>query len=296
MCPYPIYLVKNDLYVPCGKCGACLRRSINDYSSRLQYEMRTADWGAYWLTLTYEDDPTQLFIDNYSSEYNPFKHQLQKYFKRLRKDGFRFSYFALGDYGDTFGRPHYHVIYFAKSRFDEERAHELWVSGDQTFGRGFICVEPLTVGRIAYTVRYGFLAKLDWNVGSPYSYDMEPGDPRPKPFFLMSRRPAIGANYLTDAKKRFHRSNAFWYYPDGPYKKAFPRYWKNKIFPGKIENLLHTEVYARISAEGKERVITEFIKQDPLTAESKWIERLRSNADVYLEGLRKQKRLKNKLL
>lgn len=274
MCPYPIYLKKNDLYVPCGKCGACLRRSIGDYTIRCQVEWRHS-LACYFVTLTYEKDPLQLY-----------KSDLQSYFKRLRKVGFRFSYFALGDYGDTYGRPHYHVIFFAKGYFNPEHLWFQWISGSQVRRRGFVQVSPLSVGRIAYTVRYGYLAKLDW----------DKSDPRQRPFFLMSRRPAIGSQFLSDAKKRFLRSNDFWYYPDGRYKKALPRYFKNKIFPGKIENLLHAEVYASLSEERRKKIVDEFSRTNPLNPDSKWIERLQRNADNYLSQLRIQKKLKNKLL
>lgn len=265
--------------VPCGKCGACLRRKISDYTARCSFEARKSD-NCYFLTLTYADDPTQLFVDNYSDSYNPFKHQLQKYFKRLRKTGFRFSYFALGDYGDTFGRPHYHCIIFAKGPFDEERAHTVWAAGDKVFGRGFIDVRPLSPGRISYVVRYGYLAKLDW----------DKRDPRPKPFFLMSRNPAIGAGYITEAKKKYHLANQFWFYPDGKYRKALPRYWKEKIFSCPALRFCHNFLYNFDAATTKQVEIAYFKTPE------KWLEAHQQSADNFLMALRKQKQSKNKLL
>ena len=89
-CPFPIYVKKIQLYVPCGKCGACLKRAISDWSLRLKQEMKVST-AAYFTTLTYETSPTMELC----------KLDLQKYFKRLRKLGFKFSYFALGDYGEV---------------------------------------------------------------------------------------------------------------------------------------------------------------------------------------------------
>ena len=240
----------------------------------MQSEWRHSE-GSYFVTLTYEYDPIQLY-----------KKDLQTFFKRMRKVGFRFSYFAVGDYGDTFGRPHYHCIFFSKGTFNPDYLWSLWVSGSQVRRRGFVRVTPLTVGRIAYAVRYGFLAKLDW----------DRSDHRQKPFFLMSRRPALGAMYLTAAKKRWHRGKDVWYFADGRYKKPLPRYWRDKIFPGRLERENHS-LEVRIAGDAqRERLLVEFRQQGSDNPDARYYERIKSNADTYLAQLRKQKQLKNKLL
>ncbi|AKI26912.1 replication protein VP4 [Microviridae Fen4707_41] len=264
------------MYVPCGKCGNCLRRKIADYTARLQFEARKSD-DCYFLTLTFADDPTNFFLDNYSDSFNPFKHQLQKFFKRLRKAGYRFKYFALGDYGDTFGRPHYHVVTFSKASFPVETIHSIWAAGD-SLGRGFIDLKPLTPGRISYVVRYGFLAKLDW----------DKRDDRPPPFFLMSRRPAVGAGYVTPAKIKYHLANQFWFFPDGKYRKALPRYWRDKIFLCPALRKCHLIVYNYQAAVDRQVDILYFKSPE------KWQEAHRKQADLYLDLLRKQKNLNKK--
>lgn len=216
-CPSPIYVRRSGMTVPCGKCGACLQRNISDWAIRLQIEWKCSD-RCYFTTLTYEKDPVQLY-----------KSDLQRFFKRLRKVGFKFSYFALGDYGDLRGRPHYHVIFFSKGFFEADYLRSLWVSGDQVRCRGFVSVSPLTLGRIYYTVRYGLLAKLDFS----------PTDSRVRPFFLMSKRPALGSSYLTPAMRRYHDKTDVWYYPDKGYRKPLPRYLRNKLFPGILRRERH---------------------------------------------------------
>jgi hypothetical protein len=278
MCPYPIYLKSRNMDVPCGKCGACIRRLISDYSARCSFEQRKSET-SYFLTLTYADNPINFFLDNYSPDYNPFKHQLQKFFKRLRKAGCVFKYFALGDYGDTVGRPHYHVLLFLKQSFNVESIHGIWTAGDKVCGRGFIDIRPLD-SQITYVVRYGYLAKLDWNKH----------DPRPKPFFLMSRRPAIGAGYLSKAKIKYHLANQFWFWPDGKYRKSLPRYWRNKIFICPALRKCHTMLYNYDAATAKQVEITYF-KTPAL-----WLSAHRETADNYLSRLRKMKLQKNKFL
>ena len=271
MCPYPIYSKRSRCFVPCGKCGACLKRQISDYTLRCQVEWRIAE-KCYFVTLTYEKDPLQLY-----------KKDLQSFFKRMRKVGFKFSYFALGDYGDTFGRPHYHVLFFSKGFFNPVYLHSLWISGDQTRTRGFIDVKPVTMGRIAYVVRYGFLAKLDFKK-----------DGRQKPFFLMSRRPALGASYITANSKRWHLHNDFWYFPDGKWKKPLPRFFKDKIF-SRFTRDLHNVRYLDEAQDKKDRELKALSASNtnPLKV---WHEARLDVANSYLNDLRLKKLSKNKLL
>lgn len=271
MCPYPFYSGRSRCFVPCGKCGACLKRAISDYTLRCQVEWRVSE-KCYFVTLTYEKNPLQLY-----------KRDLQLFFKRLRKVGAKFSYFALGDYGDTFDRPHYHVLFFSKGYFPAEYIHSLWVSGDQTRRRGFVDVRPVTMGRIAYVVRYGFLAKLDFDKSSG----------RQRPFFLMSRRPALGASYLTRAARLWHVRNDFWYFPDGKWKKPLPRYFKDKLF-NRIVRDKHNLLYFDKAEALKEAQLVALSKFNSNPVE-KWHEARLQSADRYLSNLRFQKLSKRKI-
>lgn len=40
------------------------------------------------------------------------KDHLQKFIKRLRRDGLKIRYYAVGEYGEQLSRPHYHIILF----------------------------------------------------------------------------------------------------------------------------------------------------------------------------------------
>lgn len=85
----------------CGQCVACKINKAREWAFRM-----TAESG-YWpesafLTLTYADD----------SVIDLCKEDLQKAFKRARKGGLKFKYFASGEYGGEYGRPHYHVCIF----------------------------------------------------------------------------------------------------------------------------------------------------------------------------------------
>lgn len=95
----------DGLTVPCGKCLGCKIKKRSEWSMRCIHEL-TQHEKACFLTLTYDDR-------HLPTDFRVHKEHLQKYFKRLRKNDKRpFKYFACGEYGDMFGRPHYHAILF----------------------------------------------------------------------------------------------------------------------------------------------------------------------------------------
>lgn len=271
-CISPIYLRKQNNFVPCGKCGNCVYRKISDYTLRLKVEWRHSR-RCYFVTLTYAKNP-----------FNIDKEDVQRYFKRLRKLGFSFSYFALGDYGDTFGRPHYHVVFFAKGIFDVSLLWDTWESGRVGGGRGFVDIRPVTFGRLAYVVSYGFLAKVSW----------QKEDKRTPPFFLMSKRPALGSQYLTRSMIKYHRLNDLWYFPDHGFKKALPRFFRDKIF-SKLSRDVHSVQFALKSDEKLMRDLFEISLTQP-NPDKVYAERMIVNSDLYLGKLIERKKSKNKLL
>jgi len=65
-----------------------------------------------FVTLTYDDE-------HYPSDGLVTKVTLQKYIKRLRfNSGAKIKYFGCGEYGEKYGRPHYHLILFGLSPGD----------------------------------------------------------------------------------------------------------------------------------------------------------------------------------
>lgn len=115
-CPYPI-TVKNPLLgyieVPCGKCLICQRNLVHDWSMRMRYESLDSKC-VFFITLTYDDDHLPI---NEQGFVTLVKSDLQKFFKRLRKS-IKVRYFAVGEYGSKFGRPHFHIILFTKFKID----------------------------------------------------------------------------------------------------------------------------------------------------------------------------------
>lgn len=94
---------------PCGQCMPCRITKRQEWTFRILMELREHPFN-YFVTLTYDDECLP-DADKYQGG-NLDKPELQKFFKRLRKQGHEFRYFAVGEYGEKSFRAHYHVIFF----------------------------------------------------------------------------------------------------------------------------------------------------------------------------------------
>lgn len=92
---------------PCGQCMPCRITKRQSWTFRILAEM--LEWPyVYFVTLTYDD----VHLPEWGSLCS---RDLTLFFKRLRKRGFVFRYFAVGEYGDRTYRPHYHVVFYSES-------------------------------------------------------------------------------------------------------------------------------------------------------------------------------------
>jgi len=94
---------------PCGKCPPCKKRRTSGWSFRLVKEGERS-LSALFITLTYDTEYVPITSNGYMSL--DIK-DLQKFFKRLRKlTNEKLKYYAVGEYGSTKMRPHYHIILY----------------------------------------------------------------------------------------------------------------------------------------------------------------------------------------
>lgn len=96
---------------PCGHCPQCVSRLRNDWSIRLRSEYPNHDFCLFGM-LTIDDAH---YIDFYiTNDVFLFKPQLQKFWKRLRKNYpfLEFRYFVSAELGKQTNRLHFHPIIF----------------------------------------------------------------------------------------------------------------------------------------------------------------------------------------
>lgn len=204
-CIKPRYLSKQDMTVPCGKCGFCLATKKSDWSIRLMYEARQHLHSAF-VTLTYAD----CHLTWRGGKPQLVKSDLQKWFKRVRKAGYKIRYFAVGEYGSQTFRPHYHILLFGA--VPEEVIRKSW-------DKGLVHVGKVTQASVSYCLKYIVNSK-----------DVKLRKDRAPAFAVMSRKPGLGSNYLSPAMIAWHKSEKKNYCLIDGHKRHLPRFYKEKIF------------------------------------------------------------------
>lgn len=126
--------------VPCGHCVNCKIAHSREWATRIIHEMDNHKASSF-VTLTYDDDHLP---ENKSIS----KNELQKFFKRLRKKlNTPIKYFACGEYGENFERPHYHAIILGLNIREKNLVQEAW-------GKGFVKIGTVTYDSARYTADY----------------------------------------------------------------------------------------------------------------------------------------------
>lgn len=174
VCKAP-YISKDGIICPCGKCVSCLINKRKKWVLRMVIEAKAHQHNVF-LTLTYKDMP---------DGGNLVPTHLEKYWKRLRKAGLKFRYFACGEYGGRFQRPHYHAILFGVSMKSEKLLSDCW-------GLGYIYLKEAKLEMMEYVA--GYVTK---KLSTQFRGD------RVKEFCRMSRKPALGTLGLELVKHKF---------------------------------------------------------------------------------------------
>lgn len=207
--------VDKPIELPCGRCIGCVQQRASEWALRCEHEARL--WRDNWfITLTYEEGTLP-------PEGSLVPKDLQDFWKRLRKDRPGLRYFACGEYGETFGRPHYHALVFNwapevswRQELHGKRLIYKCPELEATWGLGKTHLAPFSGAAAQYVANY---VRKNFSVGGA-RVDWGPLVP---PFQTMSRRPGIGSQFV----KRFMRDMypaGFVTRPGGS-KRRTPRYY-----------------------------------------------------------------------
>lgn len=245
-CLSPIYLRDRDIDVPCGRCGFCTKTRKSDWVFRLEEEMRH-HVDCSFITLTYANN--ELTFVNGTSQL--VKEDLQKFFKRVRKHGYKFRYYAVGEYGSHTYRPHYHIILFGS--VPEKELNQSW-------SKGLIHVGSVTPASVAYCCKYIINSKALF---------MKQG--RMPPFAVQSRKSpdgkagGIGYQYLRPSVVEYHKSGLKNYLIKDGQKIHLPKYYKDKIFTKRERSIINNlAIKNSIEVERKELLRLSKFHPNPL--------------------------------
>ena len=175
---------------------------------RLQQEFKVSEL-AIFVTLTYDEQhvPFDLSVN---------KRDVQLFHKRLRKHfpAKDLRFYVVSEYGDHTQRPHYHGLYFFKSRHDLDFIYKTFT---ESWKNGFLKFGNVEEGSIVYCTKYC----LKHN-------STPPG--RTKTFRLVSKmNGGLGVNYL-DKMSDYHLSNEqFSYVSENGKTCRMPRYYRLQL-------------------------------------------------------------------
>ncbi|WNK14856.1 MAG: replication initiator protein [Microvirus sp.] len=218
--------------VPCGRCIGCRISRAKEWAARLADEA-TLHSDVWFLTFTYSDE-------HLPANRSLSKETMQKAIKRMRKNIGLFRYYLCGEYGDLFGRPHYHMICFGL-KFDSLKLVSLrkrLYNNDlltKSWGFGHVTIQYATPKTMEYTARY--VLKKQWGSKAEAHYNGLLPE-----FNMMSLKPAIGRNYaLSNSGDFIHKG----YYHLNGSKVKLPKYYK------KLYELTEPDLIAILKAKAR---------------------------------------------
>lgn len=153
-------------YIPCRQCINCRLSHSREWALRCMHEAQMHENNVF-LTLTYDNESLP-FVETHEGVFPSLDPEhLTKFWKDLRSyidyyvGDLKFKYFACGEYGELYGRPHYHACVFNLDFADKElvtcfRGNRLYQSDilDQIWSRGQARIGDVTYQSAAYVARY----------------------------------------------------------------------------------------------------------------------------------------------
>lgn len=221
--------------IPCGQCTGCRLERSQQWATRMMHEASLHPYNCF-LTLTYSDEAIP---QNYSLD---LAHG-QDFIKRLRAhahyhhEGLKLRFYLAGEYGDKYGRPHYHAAIFGYD-FPDKKLVQNNVQGqplfsseilDELWSHGSARTAGLDYASAAYIARY-CVKKIGGPKAADHYHRLSPIDGklhnvRPE-YATMSRRPGLGAGWLQRFKSDVFPSGFI--VIDGK-PQAPPRFYINKL-------------------------------------------------------------------
>lgn len=198
--------IARALELPCGQCVGCRLERSRQWAVRCVHESQMHAYSVF-LTLTYDD----LRLKSMSLVYRDF----QLFMKRLRKAKGKVRFYMCGEYGETYGRPHFHACVFG-CFFEDREFFRKSPSGESIFTsvelsrlwpHGFSSIGDVTFNSAAYVARYVMKRVTGMNSENHYRVlDTDTGEvvDRIPEFTRMSLKPGIGATWFAKFREEVY--------------------------------------------------------------------------------------------
>jgi len=194
--------------LPCGQCIGCRLERSRQWAIRCVHEASLHSQNSF-LTLTYADEKLPADGSLVVKHHQDFMKRLRKHLSQERKDpcpchkgtDTKVRFFHCGEYGETYGRPHYHTLLFGHDfedkvlEFTTPRGDEVFTS--KTLGElwthGLSKIGSVTFESAAYVARY-ITKKVTGDDAEKYYEGRKPE------YVTMSRRPGIAHSWFEKFK------------------------------------------------------------------------------------------------
>lgn len=243
----------DTLQISCGQCIGCRLEKSRVWACRISNEASLYDENCF-ITLTYSPE-------NLPENGSLVPRDFTLFLKRLRKKyGPQIRFYQCGEYGENFGRPHYHAC-LLNFDFPDKYLWRKTQRGDliyrspsleKLWGLGNCEIGQVTFESAAYCARYITKKVTGKNAESHYnSVDLETGEIITKipEYTNMSRKPGIGAPWLQKFSKDVFNHDVL--VIRGGTKVPPPRYYNNRY------EMEAPEHYAKIKAKRLEKQLTQ---------------------------------------
>ena len=204
--------------VPCGQCVGCRLEYSRQWAMRCLDEAKMHKENSF-ITLTYDDAhiPVDRSLERRSSvgidgKVKP-EGAFQLFMKRLRKRlNKKVRFYHAGEYGERFGRPHYHALIFGHGFSDRQflkrtgSGFNIYMSKElqSCWPFGYTSVGDVTFESAAYVARY-VMKKITGDAAEAHytTVNVDTGEisVRTPEFNKMSLKPGIGAGWFD----KFHK-------------------------------------------------------------------------------------------
>ena len=184
--------VSDHVPIPCRKCIGCRIDYGRQWTVRLMHEAQMQTEDSVFITLTFDDK-------HLSKDGSIQVSAMQQFHKSLRQllSPIKYRHYTIGEYGDKYGRPHYHSIIFGHD-FPEKVKHKYltkysdWMYTSELltncWGNGYCTIQPLVRARAAYIT--GYVTK---KLNGPKAAEYKGKTPE---FANMSNQPGLGNSWF----------------------------------------------------------------------------------------------------
>ena len=200
------------LTVSCKQCTGCRQEYARQWAMRIKHEASL--WlNNIFITLTYNDQNLPEYNQLVKKDFQDFMKRLRKHKKANTKNPIRF--FHCGEYGEKFGRPHYHAILF-NTNFNDRKpipGQKNLTTSDtlkKLWGKGHVSIGDVTFQSASYVAGYvqkkingkqkeDHYRRIDKTTGETWVL--------PQEYATMSRRPGIAGLWFAKHKKDVYPSD-----------------------------------------------------------------------------------------